>query len=152
MYIDHEAVTRLLEVEYAHRGDKEPISARDINSWVHMLKYQVDGMDERWAKDAIRAHYEDPEAKPMRASHLLDKWRKQLRSNASTESKDSHCGQPHCNCAHDQCYRGWIDGPPGSTTTTPCKYCRTKLEALVVTLPPPGDRSLADLRRFQIER
>ena len=41
---------------------------------------------------------------------------------------DAHCARPGCTCAHDYCFKGWIDNVTG-TTTSPCPYCRDNLDA-----------------------
>lgn len=66
------------------------------------------------------------------------------RTQAQTEA---HCGRPACSCAHQDCYRGWIDsdGP-----TAPCPACRPALTRRLNDIPPPGrQRTTADLAHLR---
>ena len=40
---------------------------------------------------------------------------------------EAHCAISGCTCAHDYCYKGWIDNQTGNTTA-PCPYCRESLD------------------------
>jgi hypothetical protein len=60
-------------------------------------------------------------------TQAIKKQLEHIITNAQTkehEPLDAHCTKSGCSCAHDYCYRGWIDTPD---STYPCPYCRASL-------------------------
>lgn len=42
------------------------------------------------------------------------------------ENYESHCERSGCRCAHDECYKGWLDE---FNYTRPCAICREPTHA-----------------------
>jgi hypothetical protein len=73
------------------------------------------------------------------------------------EYRESHCGRRGCECTHDDgCYKGWVDHLPGAygtyDHTVPCRNCRPVLWQRIQEIPPPGQRTPADLAHIRHER
>lgn len=78
---------------------------------------------------------------------------------APGEYRESHCGRPGCECTHaDGCFKGWVDHIPGERgdgaydVAIPCRNCRPVLHQRVRDIPPPGERTQADIDSIRVER
>ena len=61
--------------------------------------------------------------------------------STADDPQDAHCFRSGCNCAHESCYRGWIDS---DTETSPCRQCRPGLSLVLDEVAPLGERNPHD--------
>lgn len=133
----HSEVVTLLTTIASLVGKTPPTSV-DVNVWAETPEVQAWTLDE--ALTAARSS-------AMGGSFVgIKEIKDQIRQSKGKQSDvriESHCGISACRCTHeDDCFKGWIDG---ETTTRPCPTCRPNLATRVSKVPPPGQRTPADL-------